>query len=99
VRGRVLIDGAARTDAFRLISGYVPQEEPFTPVLTVREQLEFTASLVRQRGVCARVTDACVACAVLLGVRRPARAMRTYRPSIARCRTCGAPSCWTAMRV
>jgi ABC-type multidrug transport system ATPase subunit/ABC-type multidrug transport system permease subunit len=45
-RGAVLVDGAPRdARSFKRISGYVPQEEPFLPTLTVQEQLELTAEL------------------------------------------------------
>jgi ABC-type multidrug transport system ATPase subunit/ABC-type multidrug transport system permease subunit len=44
--GTVLVDGVPRdARSFKLISGYVPQEEPFLPTLTVQEQLELTAEL------------------------------------------------------
>lgn len=44
--GTVLVDGAARdARSFKLLSGYVPQEEPFLPTLSVQEQLEMTAEL------------------------------------------------------
>jgi ABC-type multidrug transport system ATPase subunit len=45
-RGTILVDGEPRDSAsFKRISGYVPQEEPFQPSLTVVEQLEITAAL------------------------------------------------------
>lgn len=48
----MLVDGQDRDPrSFKLISGYVPQEEPFLPTLTVREQLEFTAEFTFDESV------------------------------------------------
>lgn len=43
--GRVLIDGKDQPRNFRLISGYVVQDDVIMGTLTVRENLEFSASL------------------------------------------------------
>ncbi|XP_063969217.1 broad substrate specificity ATP-binding cassette transporter ABCG2-like [Lytechinus pictus] len=43
--GKVLIDGAPQPDDFRCISGYVVQDDIIMDMLSVRENLEFSAAL------------------------------------------------------
>ncbi|KAI8475784.1 MAG: hypothetical protein J3K34DRAFT_517194 [Monoraphidium minutum] len=48
--GRVLVNGRSRTNAFRRISSYVPQEDNLSPIMNVAETCLLYANLTLPRG-------------------------------------------------